>query len=72
MVKDLVGRDELEGATREDVVHLLGPPDHSSKSTLSYEVGYMGFNRNALMVFSYRLLFELGADGTVKKVRVHD
>ncbi|HDZ21873.1 hypothetical protein LCGC14_0226030 [marine sediment metagenome] len=79
MVVDLLAQHPLKGLTTQEVVDLLGPPDWQDTdkdtgrtSTITYEVGYMGYNPKALMVFSYRLTLEFGDDGTVREANVLD
>ncbi len=72
MVKSLLATHDFEGKPGSEVRQLLGTPDRSYEDHFSYDVGYMGFNPRAPMVFSYELHFELDQNGAVKAVFTDD
>jgi hypothetical protein len=79
MVKDLLNRRLLDGKPAAEIVELLGAPDEQSANqatgrvgSMDYELGYMGYNRNAGMVFPYHLLLDFDDDGTLKQAVIND
>ena len=79
MVKDLLAKHPLEGMTRQEVVVLLGPPDHRPTDevtgrlrSIGYDVGYLGFNPKAPMVLPYRLVIKLDEDDKVREAFTTD
>ncbi len=71
MVKDLLASHVLDGKTRSDVSDLLGSKDQPSEY-MTYDVGYMGYNKNFPMVFSQSLLIEFDAEGRVERAYTMD
>jgi hypothetical protein len=79
MVKDMLATHPLKGKSAEDVMALLGQPDGMGTDeetghvrVMGYDVGYMGFNKKATMVFDYELKIVFDADGTVRETMILD
>jgi hypothetical protein len=72
MVRDLLRRKLLDNSSKSAVVEILGRPDAEFASQAEYRVGYMGFNGNAPMVFSYRLILHFDSESRVEAVGVDD
>ena len=70
MVKDLLANYDLEGKPQAEILDLLGPPETTSDS-FAYRVGYMGWRREAPMVFDYTLIIRF-QDGQVEAAYVQD
>lgn len=71
MIKDLLASHVLDGKTRSDVSELLGSKSQPSEY-MTYEVGYMGYNKNFPFVFSRSLLIEFDAEGRVERAYTMD
>ena len=79
MVEDLLAKHPLKGMMRQEVVALLGVPDHRHTdeaagrlSGIEYDVGFLGFNAKAPMVLPYRLVIKLGEDDRVREAFTMD
>jgi len=79
MADDLLQKHPLKGLTHKEVVALLGEPDHTilddharRPTSISYDLGYRGFNPNALMTPTHSLNVHLNENGTVTDTTILD
>ena len=78
MADDLIERRVLTGQSREQVLALLGEPDHTcgepadAPPSIQYNLGYRGMNPKSVMVFSYFLKIPFDEDGVVQHTVIDD
>lgn len=72
MCNDLVASARLNGKTEAEIISILGPPDRKNGNTLCYEVGYLGFNPKAMLVFSYTMRIQMDENSRASEIDIID
>ena len=70
MVDDLLSRHDLRGKTREEVVAMLGEPDHAAEMPYPYMVYLLGPERGFIRIDWELLEIRLDEGGRVSDARV--
>ena len=65
MVDDLLQQRRLVGMSKQEVVSLLGSPNHEGEVNFFYSVGYMGTRRELPFAFPYRLILTFDGEQVV-------
>ncbi len=61
----------MKGKSKEDLNKLIGTDKLGRLNAMEYKVGYMGFNKEALMVFSCSACIEF-KNGIVTRSNIND